>query len=324
MRFSSGPLGSLFFHARSPRVSRAFARASVLRLVVMLAGCDRTLPEGDPVVLGAGPSEETQRTSTASLDGASAPGSPDAGALEDVAVPTLSCPAGMREVGGDYCTAVVHRCIRGGRGIDGKKSDLADPYHCDEYQVGYAPCLGRTERKHFCIDDYEFPNEKGAIPRVMVSWYEAKRLCEERGARLCGDDEWTLACEGPERRPYAYGWKRDPSACNIDRPWRKPDDGALASKVEERIEEEVERLSQRVPSGSMPDCVSPYGVHDLGGNVDEWTVNVTLHGKPYASMFKGGHWCKGARNRCRPTTESHDETTAYYAEGFRCCRDASP
>ena len=49
------------------------------------------------------------------------------------------------------------------------------------------------------------------------------------------------------------------------------------------------------------------------------TVNVTLGGKPYKSMFKGGHWCKGARNRCRPTTESHDESTAYYAEGFRCC-----
>jgi formylglycine-generating enzyme required for sulfatase activity len=60
---------------------------------------------------------------------------------------------------------------------------------------------------------------------------------------------------------------------------------------------------------------------DMGGNVDEWAVNVTLGGKPYKSIFKGGHWCSGARNRCRPTTESHDETTAYYAEGFRCCAD---
>ena len=59
----------------------------------------------------------------------------------------------------------------------------------------------------------------------------------------------------------------------------------------------------------------------MGGNVDEWTVNVTLAGKPYKSMFKGGHWAKGARNRCRPTTESHDESTFYYAEGFRCCAD---
>jgi len=66
---------------------------------------------------------------------------------------------------------------------------------------------------------------------------------------------------------------------------------------------------------------------DMGGNVDEWAVNVTGHGKPYQSIFKGGHWVGGgergggARNRCRPATDSHNEVTAYYAEGFRCCAD---
>ena len=69
----------------------------------------------------------------------------------------------------------------------------------------------------------------------------------------------------------------------------------------------------------MPRCKSPYGVMDMGGNVDEWTVNVTFHGKPYQSAFKGGHWISGARNRCRPITVSHDENTYYYCEGFRCC-----
>jgi formylglycine-generating enzyme required for sulfatase activity len=69
----------------------------------------------------------------------------------------------------------------------------------------------------------------------------------------------------------------------------------------------------------MTGCVSGYGVKDMGGNVDEWARNVTHKGKPYESYFKGGHWCKGARNRCRPQTASHDESTRYYAEGFRCC-----
>ena len=45
-------------------------------------------------------------------------------------------------------------------------------------------------------------------------------------------------------------------------------------------EAEINRLSQRVPSGEMRGCVSPYGVRDMGGNVDEWAVNVTLFGKP--------------------------------------------
>jgi hypothetical protein len=135
---------------------------------------------------------------------------------------------------------------------------------------------------------------------------------------------WTGgACEGPERLPYTYGWRRDPKACNIDKPWIRPDDGILANHhaPPEVIEREVERLSKRVPSGSMPRCRSPYGVMDMGGDVDEWAVNVTLHGKPYKSLFKGGHWMHRARNRCRPVTTSHDETTAYYAEGFRCCAD---
>jgi sulfatase modifying factor 1 len=193
--------------------------------------------------------------------------------------------------------------------------------YCDEHKPGYARCLGREDKRSFCMDELEHPNVKGAIPTVMVTWYQAQYPCKERGERLCGDDEWTLAREGPERLPYTYGWKRDPTACNIDKRWRKPDDGALASKDPEKVQREVDRLSQRVPAGSMPGCVSPYGIKDMGGNVDEWTVNVTLHGKPYSSIFKGGHWCGGARNRCRPTTESHDETTAYYAEGFRCCAD---
>ncbi|MFO0660090.1 MAG: SUMF1/EgtB/PvdO family nonheme iron enzyme [Polyangiaceae bacterium] len=214
----------------------------------------------------------------------------------------------------------MHRCLKG-RTYQGKKVDGPSAYFCDEYDPGKVSCLGKEEKKHFCMDMYEYPNRKGAIPRVMVSWYEAKRLCEERGERLCGDDEWTLACEGPERSPYAYGWRRDSTACNIDKPWRKPDDGILAGKDKEKIDAEVARLSQREPSGARPGCVSPFGIMDMGGNVDEWTVNITLGGKPYRSMFKGGHWCKGARNRCRPNTESHDETTAYYAEGFRCCAD---
>lgn len=236
---------------------------------------------------------------------------------------TEHCPAGMLEVKGTFCTALMHRCIKGGKTNTFEKTDYPDPYYCDEYQEGYAPCLGKQEPKHFCMDEYEWPNRKGAIPMVMVSWYESKRLCESRGERLCGDDEWTLACEGPEHLPYTYGWKRDSTKCNIDHKWIQPDDGILGMKDggADKIEAEINRLSKRVPSGAYPGCKSPYGVMDMGGNVDEWAVNITLHGKPYMSVFKGGHWVGGARNRCRPQTESHDETTAYYAEGFRCCAD---
>jgi hypothetical protein len=236
------------------------------------------------------------------------------------------CPPGMLPVDGLYCTNLLHRCIKGGRTHTGEVTGEPEPYYCDAFEVGRAQCLGREEEKHFCIDEYEYPNQKGAIPTVMVSWYESQRLCELSGKRLCGDDEWNLACEGPERLPYAYGWKRDRTACNIDKRWIKPNDGILGNKhaPTDRIQTEIDRLSRRVPSGSMPECKSPYGVMDMGGNVDEWAVNVTWHGKPYQSILKGGHWIGGARNRCRPVTARHDETTTYYAQGLRCCADLGP
>ncbi len=235
------------------------------------------------------------------------------------------CPDRMLEVQGQYCTNVIHRCIKGGKTHLGEATQEPVPFYCDRYQVGYAKCMGKQEAKHFCIDEHEYPNELGTLPTVMVSWYEANDLCGAQGKRLCADDEWTLACEGPERLPYPYGWERDKTACNIDHLWIEPNDSLLLSKTASAtvIQAEVERLSKRVPSGSMPRCSSPYGVMDMAGNADEWAVNVTLGGKPYQSVFKGGHWVSGARNRCRPVTTSHDETTVYYAQGFRCCADVS-
>ncbi len=39
--------------------------------------------------------------------------------------------------------------------------------------------------------------------------------------------------------------------------------------------EEIARLDQRDPSGTRESCVSPYGVHDMTGGVDEWVLNET-------------------------------------------------
>ena len=117
---------------------------------------------------------------------------------------------------------------------------------------------------------------------------------------------------------YGDGYARDAQACNIDRPyiWPHPE------KVYDpgTRESELARLDQREPSGSRAACVSPYGVHDMVGNVDEWVVNVSQFGKPYLSGLKGGYWGP-VRTRCRPMTTAHDETFRYYQIGFRCCGD---
>jgi formylglycine-generating enzyme required for sulfatase activity len=194
---------------------------------------------------------------------------------------------------------------------------------CAEY-ASSAIVGGPEQKRRFCIDRFEYPNLEGVRPVVMVSWQDAKAACEAEGKRLCTSSEWTLACEGAERLPYPYGYARDSSACNIDRPHPDVDEEALSSP--RAIASEVARLDQRVPSGAMPRCKSPYGVQDMTGNVDEWVVNEKHFGplpadgseRPFISALKGGYWGP-VRNRCRATTTFHNEWFRYYQIGFRCC-----
>ncbi|MCL2724518.1 MAG: formylglycine-generating enzyme family protein [Polyangiaceae bacterium] len=220
-----------------------------------------------------------------------------------------SCPEGMVEVDGDYCPALEQKCLRW---LD---PQTATPRRCAEFaQTG--SCQTKTRKKHFCIDRFEYPNKAGDKPVVMKTWYEAVDTCRAQGKRLCGDSEWTLACEGQEHLPYPYGYTRNADACNIDKPHPDANEKALANPVTRGAE--VERLWQGEVSGARESCVSPYGAFDMTGNVDEWVVNES--GVPYKSGLKGGYWGP-VRDRCRPMTTAHYESFAFYQIGFRCCSD---
>ena len=223
-----------------------------------------------------------------------------------------ACPPDMVEVEGEYCPLIEQRCLRW--------VDSATKLQCAEFEKTprSTHCPLKTQHKHFCIDRYEWPNKLGAMPTFMASWKEAKASCEGVGKRLCGDTEWTLACEGPERQPYPYGdgYARDAQACNVDKPYVWPRPERIYNVQTE--DDELSRLDQREPSGTRPACVSPYGVHDMVGNVDEWVLNVSQFGRPHLSGLKGGYWGP-VRTRCRPMTTGHDETFRYYQTGFRCC-----
>jgi hypothetical protein len=224
---------------------------------------------------------------------------------------SLACPSGMIEVDGDYCPNLEQKCLRW--------LDPETKQRCAEF-APTSSCKGKQAHKHFCIDRFEYPNTQGDKPVVMKTWIEAKATCTSEGKHLCGDSEWTLACEGRERLPYPYGYTRSDEACNIDKPHPDVDEAALADPA--RRQGEVARLDQRDPSGAREACVSPYGVYDMTGNVDEWVVNES--GRPFKSGLKGGYWGP-VRDRCRPMTIAHDEEFSFYQIGFRCCSDpASP
>jgi formylglycine-generating enzyme len=151
---------------------------------------------------------------------------------------------------------------------------------------------------------------------VMKTWNEAASACSAQGKRLCGDSEWTLACEGAQHLPYPYGLKRSSESCNIDKSHPDVNEKALSSHDPKVREAEAARLWQGEASGSRAACVSPYGVFDMTGNVDEWVVNESGH--PYKSGSKGGYWGP-VRDRCRPMTTVHAEDFSFYQLGFRCC-----
>ena len=240
------------------------------------------------------------------------------GSAQDVLPSEAACPPDMTEVEGEYCPFVEQRCLRW--------LDPPTKLQCAEFDKttvsAGGKCTMKTEHKKFCIDRYEWPNKVGVVPRYMASWVEAKATCEGIGKRLCGDTEWTLACEGPQHQPYPYGegFARDDAACNIDKPYIMPDDAKWANP--HTRPEEIARLDQRDPSGARESCVSPYGVHDMTGNVDEWVTNEKgkEKEKPYVSGLKGGYWGP-VRDRCRPMTTDHNQWHTGYQIGFRCCED---
>ncbi|MFT3764102.1 MAG: SUMF1/EgtB/PvdO family nonheme iron enzyme [Minicystis sp.] len=221
------------------------------------------------------------------------------------------CGEGMLLIDGIYCPYVGHSCT---------KFLIEERDVCEKYAPDVL-CEGRLLHRRYCMDQFEYPNQEGVVPAVMVDWNDARRACAVEGKRLCTTEEWEFACEGPQMWPYPYGIDRDPTACNIDRVYTLPEMEAFSDPW--KISGEVERLDKRVPSGSRPRCVSPFGVRDMTGNVDEWVENPKgkVDDKPYRSTLKGGYWGP-IRARCRPQTSTHNEWFSFYQVGFRCCKDA--
>jgi hypothetical protein len=220
-----------------------------------------------------------------------------------------ACPEGMALVDGDFCPALEYECIR--------FVDSTAP-SCAEY-ARKPECRYNPVSKRFCIDRHEWPNRVGERPKVFVTWYEAQAACESVGKRLCERSEWTLACEGPKRAPYPYGWERNPSPCNVS---RAPIDFEVEDLTDPRTRAaELERLWQADAIGSHPNCVSPFGVFDMVGNVDEWTDNsAEARGEEQIATLNGGYWGP-VRNTCRLTTKTHGPDFNFYQIGFRCCTD---
>jgi hypothetical protein len=102
--------------------------------------------------------------------------------------------------------------------------------------------------------------------------------------------------------PYPTGYLRDSKSCNIDR-----DDLVTASGALRDL---------RASSGKNPGCVSPFGVRNLTGNVEEFVV-----AEDGSASRKGAYW-QPAANSCRARRPHTDLEYAGVETGLRCCAAA--
>ena len=213
------------------------------------------------------------------------------------------CPRGMVLVEGEYCPNVEQHCLKW---MD-PPNDRYAHFRCAKYAKP-ATCHGKRVHQRFCIDANERTEPESDLPLNRQSWTASKETCEAAGERLCMTSEWQFACEGEEMRPYPYGWERDATACNVD--------------VTSGLGRVGKLVDHRTPASAHPRCVSPFGVHDMAGNVDEWaTVDGLPPGK--REVMKGSWWLPG-RHACRSFQAGHGAWYGGTESGTRCCKDAPP
>jgi iron(II)-dependent oxidoreductase len=157
-------------------------------------------------------------------------------------------------------------------------------------------------------------------PVQHVCWYEADAYARWAGRRLPTEAEWEKAAS----------W--DPVADRKRRlPWGDADGVGAHANVGQRV-------LHPTPVGSHPEGMSAYGVHQMVGDVWEWTAT-DFHGYPkfrsfpykeYSEVFfgaeykvlKGGSWATHPLS-ARPTFRNWDyPIRRQIFAGFRCAKDA--
>lgn len=164
-------------------------------------------------------------------------------------------------------------------------------------------------------------------PINCVNWNDAETFCKWAGKRLPSEAEWEYAARGSNNGHYPWG-NELPSpqrlnACGAEcTSWVKNNIGWNWSPMSDKSDP----WPTTAPVGSFLSGDSPFGLHDMAGNVWEWTASRYC---PYETtdcetdefVRRGGSWdATGPSHVSAARRSGSDPTDRAFGIGFRCAR----
>lgn len=188
----------------------------------------------------------------------------------------------------------LHAVTVSGFDLDATEVSVADYDRC----VGAGVCL-RADTSWGCNEGNA---GRARHPINCVTRSQASAFCRWAGKRLPSEEEWEYAARGPEGRLYPWGgamptgqlcWHRSDGTC---------------------------------PVASFPRGDSSLGLHDMSGNVSEWTSsgwsdNYSQPRAQQTGVGRGGGWDSSDPSFVRTSARFRGvESQQSFSIGFRCAR----
>lgn len=183
-------------------------------------------------------------------------------------------------------------------------------FYIDKYEVSnaeYKKCVEKGVCKKpentIFYDDEKYAN----YPVVYVTYQDAFTYCKWKKKRLPTEAEWEKSCRGTDGNTFSYGndFNKIKEKCNVE--------GKGLAEVDK-----------------FPECVSPYGVYNLCGNVWEWVdgwydaypnnnFKMKEFGKKYR-ILRGGSWNNIDWTARCSNRVYWEKNKSWALAGFRCAK----